>query len=35
MQARFRVGLAYDQGKAVEKDIKAALEWYRQSAEQG
>jgi TPR repeat protein len=54
MQARFRVGLAYEQGtilcllsimpntfggcvigKAVERDMKVALEWYRQSAEQG
>ena len=33
--AQFNLGLAYDKGDGVEKDLREAVRWYRKAAEQG
>ena len=33
--AQLRVGLAYESGKGVDKNLKEALSWYRKAAAQG
>ena len=33
--AQLNVGVAYDTGHGVEKDLEQALSWYRKAAEQG
>ena len=33
--AQIRVGMAFDGGHGVEKDVVKALHWYRQAAAQG
>lgn len=34
-EAQCKVGICYYSGDGIEKDLKAAIEWYRKSAEQG
>ena len=34
-EAQCKVGICYYSGEGIEKDLKAAIEWYRKSAEQG
>ena len=34
-RAQFKLGLAYEGGKAVPQDYKKSLKWYTKAAEQG
>ena len=33
--AQYHLGLCYEYGKGVKKDMKQAVKWYRKAAEQG
>ena len=35
VMAQFYLGLSYDKGKGVPKDVRKAIEWYTKAAEQG
>lgn len=34
-KAKYELGVAYESGRGVAKDVKTACEWYRRAAEQG
>jgi len=34
-EAQYNLGVMYDEGASVEKDLVKATEWYRKAAEQG
>ena len=35
VEAQYNLGVMYDQGTGMEKDLGKAAEWYRKAAEQG
>ena len=35
VNAQYELGLGYDKGKRVPKDVRKAIEWYTKAAEQG
>jgi hypothetical protein len=34
-EAQYNLGVLYDEGAGVEKDLSSAADWYRKAAEQG
>jgi len=34
-EAQYNLGVMYDEGASLEKDLNKAAEWYRKAAEQG